>query len=70
MRDIFYQIREAINQIEDLDNELGDMCAAWESDDPCAQACNDPGLQFGKEMEIERAEDDLKELLREYLKEN
>lgn len=22
------------------------MAEAWESDDPCAMACNDPGLQF------------------------
>lgn len=28
------------------EKNLNDMCAAWDSEDPCAMACNDPGLQF------------------------
>lgn len=28
------------------EKKLSDMCEAWDSEDPCEMACNDPGLQF------------------------
>lgn len=66
----FFQLRYAMDEVERLNQELGEMCEAWESDDPCAQACNDPGLQFEKGEELERAVKELKELMTEFLKED
>lgn len=66
----FYQLRYAMDEVERLEKELSDMCDAWESDDPCAQAENDPGLQFEKGEELERAVKELKDLMAEFLEDH
>lgn len=39
-------IYSALDIITIEEKNLNDMCDAWDSEDPCAMACNDPGLQF------------------------
>ena len=39
-------IEDALISITKQDKLTDDMRSAWESDDECAQACNDPGLQY------------------------
>lgn len=46
-------IEESLLQIVKQDKLTDDMCAAWESDDECAQACNDPGLQYEEGEKLE-----------------
>lgn len=44
-----FDIQSIYSELEIITNEeknLNDMCDAWDSEDPCAMACNDPGLQF------------------------
>lgn len=44
-----FDIQSIYSELEIITQEeqnLNDMCAAWDSEDPCSMACNDPGLQF------------------------
>lgn len=43
---------EILEEIHELENDLERMVDAWDSDDPCAQAENDPGLQHSLAIEI------------------
>lgn len=46
-------IEESLLQIVKQDKLTDDMRSAWESDDECAQACNDPGLQYEEGEKLE-----------------
>lgn len=51
-------IEESLLQIVKQDKLTDDMRSAWESDDECAQACNDPGLQYEEGEKLESMWDD------------
>ncbi len=53
------QLKSAINEYETFVNELSEMSKAWNSDDECARATSDPGLQFQKENDCDEAKNEL-----------
>lgn len=61
------RLEDRLNELKNAEQELADMAEAWDSEDPCAMACNDPGLQFEQSMENERL---LAAFLADYNKEN
>jgi len=65
----FYEVRELLEEIEELERELEYMSDAWDGDDPCEAAASDPGLQYEKEEEIESKIEELKSLFRQILEE-
>lgn len=46
-------IEDALIAIAKQDKLTDDMSSAWESDDECDQACNDPGLQYEEGEKLE-----------------
>lgn len=61
-----YRIRELINQIEDLEEELDNSSKAWEDGtDPFAMASCDPSDQFVKSETLSLMRTELKELVEE-----
>ena len=69
MRSEFVEVKELIEEIEELDRELEYMSDAWDGDDPCEAATSDPGLQFEKGEERNEKEEELKSLFRQILEE-
>ena len=63
--DKIQELKELIEEYEDLQEELGEMADDWDSDDEEAIACSDPGLQFAKELEIEAVYNSIKQLAEE-----
>lgn len=61
MNTTLYEIRNLIDEIEALEEELNYMCEAWDGDDPYEAASSDPGLQFEKEEEIAEKYRELRE---------
>lgn len=60
MNDKIQELKDLIEEYDNLINELDDMSDTWECRDECDRAENDPGLQFGKEMELEIKFDEIK----------
>ena len=54
------KLRAVLGELESKYGELDDMSKAWDSDDPCAQACSDPSDQFLLSEEIDRLWEDLR----------
>jgi len=46
-------LRDIIDEYENLWKELSYMSNAWTGDDPYEAACSDPGLQYEKSEEID-----------------
>ena len=47
------ELKDLIEEYEELLRESERMSDAWDNGDECDQATNDPGLQFEKDMEID-----------------
>lgn len=47
-----------LKELKEESTHLSGMSEAWESDDPCAMAENDPGLQFEQGNKVESLWDD------------
>lgn len=45
-KDIIDSMLAHLKNIIKEEKTLSNMCEAWDSEDPCEMACNDPGLQF------------------------
>lgn len=54
LRDLY----DTLKELKDEEKYLSGMAAAWESDDACEAACNDPGLQFEQGNKVERLWED------------
>lgn len=50
----FNDMETELKEIHSKVQTIEDMVKAWESDDPCAQACSDPGLQYEQSEIIEQ----------------
>jgi hypothetical protein len=48
----FSNLKSLIEEYEQAEGNLAEMADAWNSDDECARAENDPGLQYAKECEL------------------
>ena len=55
-------------ELMELKSKLEEMSDAWNGDDECERACNDPGLQYEVEMEIDTKLKELRDLLIEKVK--
>lgn len=44
---------DSLKELQDEETYLSGMAAAWESDDACEAACNDPGLQYEQGEKVE-----------------
>lgn len=44
---------DSLKELQDEEKYLSGMSAAWESDDACEAACNDPGLQYEQGEKVE-----------------
>lgn len=44
---------DSLKELQDEEKHLSGMAAAWESDDACEAACNDPGLQYEQGEKVE-----------------
>lgn len=62
MNSRFRELRDLIDEYEELVEESSDMYDAWNSDDEYAMAENDPGLQFEKDEEIADKYEEIVEL--------
>lgn len=52
-------LKSLINEYQELAAEAEAMSNAWDSDDPCAAAEADPGLQYEKGEELEAKFDEI-----------
>lgn len=67
MRSEFYEIRDLIDEIEELDRELDYMDEAWNNGSPEEAALSDPGLQYEKSQEVEEKINELENLFSQIL---
>jgi hypothetical protein len=51
-------VKQHLEEIESIEQELTSMVNAWESDEPFSMACNDPGLQFEQGEILQRLWDE------------
>jgi hypothetical protein len=45
---------DSLKELQEEEKYLSGMAAAWESDDACEAACNDPGLQYEQGEKVEQ----------------
>lgn len=69
MKSEFYEIRDLIDEIEELDRELDYMDEAWNDGSPEEAALSDPGLQYEKSQEVEEKIKELENLCKQILSE-
>lgn len=60
-KDVINSIMSHLENIMREEKTLSNMCEAWNSEDPCEMACNDPGLQFEQGEIVERLWNEFKQ---------
>ena len=65
MNDHYRELRQLIDEYEELTQEQEAMSDAWENGSPEDMAENDPGLQFEKDEEVAAASDAIMQMCKE-----
>lgn len=54
------ELKSLLEELEELEEQAESMHCAWNSDDECARAENDPGLQYELHNEIDAKIEEIK----------